>query len=388
MFLAYILHNMKIFIIDTSGRGGICHYTYSLSQALSLFEKDITLITTKNYELNLFERNFHIMNVLPTHYQRKYKFAKGIIYFRSLMKILSIALNNRPQIIHFHQIKMPFIELLFYKIMQLKNIKLIITLHDVKPFEYKIISPFLRYLYNIVDCIIVHSKKDVDLLEGFISENIWDKIQIIHHGEYAFLSKNITKEDARNLLGIDINKKVLLFFGYIRRYKGLDILLKAINILKRKRSDILLIIAGKEIEPFTGYQKMIDELDIGENIIKKIGYIPINECSLYFSSADVVVLPYREIYQSGVVFLSYGHSRPVMVTNVGAFSEAVEDGKSGFIVEPENPSELAGKIDYIYSSGVNLDEMGRYGFQMAQKKFSWKSSAEKTYNVYKNLSNI
>ncbi|MFH1760473.1 MAG: glycosyltransferase, partial [bacterium] len=119
--------------------------------------------------------------------------------------------------------------------------------------------------------------------------------------------------------------------------------------------------------------------------MKKIGYIPIEESSLYFSSADMVVLPYRNVYQSGILFLSYAHSRPVIAANVGGLPEVVEDGKSGFIVEPDNPEELADKINLAFSPNANLTEMGKYGFQMANMKFSWQSAAEKTYNFYNTL---
>ena len=150
---------MKVIVVDTSGRGGICHYTYSLCQALSKFADDITLLTTKNYELDSYTRNFNLEKIIPTHYQKKHKISKGFIYISSLIKILFFVFKRNPDIIHFHQTKIPSVEIWIYKLIKLKSIKFIITLHDIKPFEYKVSAPFLKHLYNTADGIIVHSKK-------------------------------------------------------------------------------------------------------------------------------------------------------------------------------------------------------------------------------------
>ena len=219
-------------------------------------------------------------------------------------------------------------------------------------------------------------------MNDYITENEQSKISNIHVGEYSLLSKNISIEEARNILGIAENKKVILFFGYIRRYKGLDILLESVKILKEKHPEIFLIVAGKDIEGFNKYQKIIDKFDIEDNILKRIEYIPVDETSIYFSAANVVVLPYRNIYQSGVVYLAYAHSKPVIVTNVGGLPDITEDGKSGYIVEPNNPEDLAGKIDKMFVSPSSLEKMGEYGYQMAKDKFSWEQAAEKTFNLY------
>jgi len=378
---------MKIITVDTSGRGGICHYTYLLCRALSSLEKEMTLLTTRNYELNSFEKNFNIIKILPTHYQKKHKFSKGVIYFRSLIKILFYILSKKPDVVHFHQIKVPFVEYWFYKLIGLNNIKIVITLHYIIPFEHKVITPFLNYIYNTVDGIIVHCDENLEVLKNYVSEKEQKKIKVIHHGEYSFLLKNISKEEARKILEIDNSKKVLLFFGYIRRYKGLDILLESVKILKEKYPEIFLIIAGKDIEGFSRYQKIINELDIEECVMKRVEYIPIDESSIYFSASDVVILPYRNIYQSGIVFLSYAHSRPVITTNVGGFPDVVEDGKSGYIVKLNHPTALAEKIEKLFSSPSDLAEMGDYGFRMAQQKFSWESAAEKTYGFYSSICN-
>ena len=157
--------------------------------------------------------------------------------------------------------------------------------------------------------------------------------------------------------------------------------------MKGKYPEIFLIIAGKDIEGFSRYQKIINELDIEECVMKRVEYIPIDESSIYFSASDVVVLPYRNIYQSGIVFLSYAHSRPVITTNVGGFPDVVEDGKSGYIVKLNHPTALAEKIEKLFSSPSDPAKMGDYGYRIAKQKFSWESAAEKTYGLYSSICN-
>ncbi|MCK4966138.1 glycosyltransferase family 4 protein [bacterium] len=376
---------MKIIIVDTSGRGGICHYTFFLSRALSSLSEHITLLTTENYELDSFKRTFNIEKKLPAHYKKRNKFLKGLIYVQSLFKILLYIIRKKPDIVHFQQIKIPSLELALYKILKLKNIKTVLTLHDILPFEYKLISPFYKYIYRTVDGIIIHSEKNLSVMQNHISKEDRHKITIIHHGDYSFLSNTIDKADARKTLGIKTNGKVLLFFGYIRKYKGLDLLLEALSIIKDSHPGTMLIIAGETVEEFNKYQNIIDELNLDKFILKKIEYIPLEEQSIYFSAADIVVLPYRHIYQSGVVFLAYAHSLPVIVTDVGGLPDVVEDGKSGFVVPSQNARAIAEKADYLFSNMEMCTQIGNYGSNMAKSKFSWDAAAQKTYHLYNNV---
>lgn len=376
---------MKIIIVDTSGRGGICHYSFFLSRALSSLSEHITLLTTENYELDSFKRTFNIEKNLPAHYKKRNKFTKGLIYIQTLLKIVFYVLRVKPDIVHFQQLKIPSLELALYKILKRKNINTVLTLHDVLPFEYKLISPFYKYIYRTVDRIIIHSEKNLSVIQNHISKEDRQKISIIHHGDYSSLSNTIDKADARKTLEIKTNSKVLLFFGYIRKYKGLDLLLESLSIIKDSHPDAMLIIAGETVEEFNKYQKIIDELNLDKFILKKIAYIPLEEQSIYFSAADIVVLPYRHIYQSGIVFLAYAYSLPVIVTDVGGLPDVVEDGKSGFVVPSQNARAIAEKADYLFSNMEMCTQIGNYGSNMAKSRFSWDSAAQKTYHLYNNV---
>lgn len=376
---------MKVVISDTSGRGGICHYTFFLCRALSPLVEDLTLITTKTYELDSFESTFVRENILPVHYKRRNRFFKGLVYVQSLLKILLYVFREKPDIVHFQQLKIPSLELIIYKLIKRSGIKVVLTLHTVLPFEHIMVSPFYRYIYRTIDRIIVHSKKNLFVIQKHFGSMEKEKVAVIHHGDYTSLSKPVSREEARKSLGIETEKKVMLFFGYIRRYKGLDVLLSALAILKEKHPDVLLLIAGEAIEEFERYDTIIRTQKHEQHIVKKTEYIPLEEQSLYFSAADIVVLPYRHIYQSGVVFLAYAHSRPVVGTSVGGLPEVIDDGKSGVIVPPENPEMLADKIDYLFSHQDECIMMGDYGKHLVRKKFSWDSAAKETHQLYKEI---
>ena len=174
---------------------------------------------------------------------------------------------------------------------------------------------------------------------------------------YGF-DQSLSKSDARKKLGIAENKKVLLFFGYIRAYKGLMNLIEAMPYLLKEDENYFLLIVGEFYESKEKYFERIKELNIGKNVLVIDEFVPNEEVGLYYSAADLVVLPYNSATQSGILNIAYGFKKPVVVTNVGGLPELVEDGKTGFIVEPQNPLALAEGIKKYFSAS-NFDEFSR-----------------------------
>jgi len=174
---------------------------------------------------------------------------------------------------------------------------------------------------------------------------------------YGF-DQGLSKSDARKKLGIAENKKVLLFFGYIRAYKGLMNLIEAMPYLLKEDENYFLLIVGEFYESKEKYFERIKELNIGKNVLVIDEFVPNEEVGLYYSAADLVVLPYNSATQSGILNIAYGFKKPVVVTNVGGLPELVEDGKTGFIVEPHNPLALAEGIKKYFSAS-NIEEFPR-----------------------------
>ena len=174
---------------------------------------------------------------------------------------------------------------------------------------------------------------------------------------YGF-DQGLSKSEARKKLGIAENKKVLLFFGYIRAYKGLMNLIEAMPYLLKEDENYFLLIVGEFYESKEKYFERIKELNIGKNVLVIDEFVPNEEVGLYYSAADLVVLPYNSATQSGILNIAYGFKKPVVVTNVGGLPELVEDGKTGFIVEPHNPLALAEGIKKYFSAS-NIEEFPR-----------------------------
>lgn len=148
----------------------------------------------------------------------------------------------------------------------------------------------------------------------------------------------------RSSLGIPSTAKVILFFGYIRAYKGLDVLIKAFGTVRKRLHDAVLLIVGESYEPIERYRSLIHENGVESATVLVDRFVANEEVASYYESCDVVALPYREATQSGILNIAYGCLKPVIVTRVGGLSEFVDDEKTGLIVPPESPDALADAI--------------------------------------------
>ncbi|MBK6765483.1 MAG: glycosyltransferase family 4 protein [bacterium] len=178
---------------------------------------------------------------------------------------------------------------------------------------------------------------------------------------------------ARAKLGIDA-KKLLLFIGLIREYKGVDVLLRAMPAIIQRDPEIKLVIAGEFYEGQEKYESLIDDLKIRDHVIVRPKFVPSHEIGLYLAAADLNVLPYRHATQSGILVTAYAHGCPVLVTRVGGLAEVVDDGKSGFVVEGENPQAIADAVMNYYNTG------GRDTYEphvrAKSEEFSWHRPCE------------
>ena len=171
---------------------------------------------------------------------------------------------------------------------------------------------------------------------------------------YGFES-TLTKNQAREKLNIPLNKKVVLFFGYIRAYKGLMFLIEAMKKLLEEDDSYFLLIVGEFYESKNKYLEKINELGIDKNTLIVDRYVPNEEVGIYYMAADLVVLPYVSATQSGILNIAYGFRKPVVVTNVGGLPELVENGKTGFIVEPKNSLAISEGIKKYFNASNIVD---------------------------------
>ena len=254
-----------------------------------------------------------------------------------------------------------------------KKIPKMFICHNIFPHERFLMDRFLtRLTLKKGDSFIVHSKSDG---EDLLTIKPDAKVKQNPHPTYnAFKIRNIDKVQARKELGEGKDTKLLLFFGFVREYKGLKYLLKAMPQVKEALGNVKLMVVGSFADDKADYMKLISDMHIEDCVEVIDAYTPDNEVEKYFAGCDVVVLPYESATQSGIVQIAYGFEKPVIVTNAGGLPDVVTDGKTGYVVEAGKPEALTESIVKCFESG-NEKEFAR-NVRKEAYRFSWARMAE------------
>lgn len=258
--------------------------------------------------------------------------------------------------------------------------KVVSILDNIIPHEHrpgdKILS---KYFVSSIDAFIAMSKSVYDDLKSL---NDKKPCLMSPHPIYDNFGTAVSREEAIGSLGLDPSAKYMLFFGFIRDYKGLDILLKAIADERIKNSDIKLIVAGEFYNNSEKYFEMEKELELEGKIIWRTDFIADEQVKNYFCASDIIVQPYKTATQSGVTQIAYHFEKPMLVTNVGGLPEIVPNGKVGYSVEPE-AKVIADAINDFYSNGRYAEFVEN--IKEEKKKYSWDRMLE---NVDKAMSQV
>jgi glycosyltransferase involved in cell wall biosynthesis len=231
-----------------------------------------------------------------------------------------------------------------------KHTKIVCIADNIIPHEHRACDrTFTRYFLKSCDAFITMSEKVFADLRKLEKNK---PVKLIQHPLYDNFGAIIPKQEAREHLGLPPTDKIILFFGFIRRYKGLDILLKAMSDERIRNFGIKLLVAGEFYEDSKPYLKLIEQGAIKNSVILRTEFIPDQEVKYFLSAADLVVQPYRNATQSGVTPLAYHFEKPMIVTNVGGLPTLVPDGKAGLITEPQ-PEAIASAILRFYQLGEN-----------------------------------
>lgn len=259
-----------------------------------------------------------------------------------------------------------------------KHSRIICIADNILPHEKRVgDKPFTRYFIKPVDAFITMSEKVMNDLRSFTGIK---PARLVPHPLYDNFGEKVSKEEAREKLKMKNEESIILFFGFIRKYKGLDILLNAMKLLqnlKPQTSNIKLLIAGEFYEDRKTYDELISRLGIRDRLIMQTRFIRNEEIRYFMCAADVVVQPYRNATQSGVTPLAYHFEVPMIVTNVGGLPSMVPDNKAGLVAEPTAES-LAEKITAYFEKGENYFIPG---LLEEKKKLSWTKMVESILNV-------
>jgi len=235
--------------------------------------------------------------------------------------------------------------------------------HEKRPGD----KPFTNYFLKSCDAFITMSEKVLADLRLFEKSK---PAKLIAHPLYDNFGEIISKQEARKHLGLPENEKIILFFGFIRKYKGLDLLLEAVSALKNIKPQTLnlkLLIAGEFYEDEKPYKELIEKLGILQQLILRTDFIPDSEVKYYLCAADAVIQPYRNATQSGVTPLAYHFEKPMVVTNVGGLPSLVPHEKVGLVVQPD-PAAIAEGILRFYQLG---EDYFIPHLRKEKQKYSW-----------------
>lgn len=224
-------------------------------------------------------------------------------------------------------------------------------------------TPFTRYFVKPVDAFITMSEKVKKDLALFTAR----PAQQVVHPLYDNFGEAVNKAEARNKLDLPVEEKIVLFFGFIRKYKGLDLLFEAMNDPRIREAGIRLLVAGEFYEKREEYDALIERLQIAPQLILRTDFIPDSEVRYYLSAADFVIQPYRNATQSGVTPLAYHFEKPMLVTNVGGLPDLVPDQQVGIVTEPDPEAIAQGMLD-LYARG---EAYFLPYLREEKKKYSW-----------------
>lgn len=261
-----------------------------------------------------------------------------------------------------------------------RHTKVICLADNIIPHEHRPGDRLLtNYFIQRIDGLIAMSKSVLDESKSFRG-NL--PLGFCPHPIFDNYGEKLSVDVARQKLGLDSNYRYLLFFGFIRDYKGLDLLLQAFADERLRKFPVKLLVAGEYYSSPEPYLKLIQEKNLSELVELRTDFIADNEVNLYFSAADMVVQPYKTATQSGVTQIGYHFEKPMLVTNVGGLSEIIPDGKIGYVVEPDVNSIADALVDFY------LNERGEFFGQNVveeKKKFSWSNMVETFSKVYEQI---
>jgi glycosyltransferase involved in cell wall biosynthesis len=411
-------NKLRLVLVEPNGSGGLIHYTYQLCTALADEGVDVTLITGKEYELAHLPHNFQVNNMLDlwslfdpqviqnihaNAWQRRWhkvrwtvrrgqRAVRLILAWVDLTRYLS---KLSPDIVQFSKINFPF-EAIFLARMRRRGLILTQICHEFElrendggPLSTLILRAYAD-IYKNFSAMFFHAKENCEkflTLYPFVQN---EKTHVIPHGNSGWLLKYFSQtydwESVRRQYGLKPEQPVVLFFGLLAPSKGIDDLIEAFAVV-RQSYDAKLLIAGYPTKHINidELKKKIAALDLTDHVFLDLRYIPLEEVGALMGLATVAVYPYRSSTQSGALQVAYTFGRPVIATAVGGLPEAVEEGRSGFLVPVESPNDLANKIMLLINHPELTKVMGTYARHLSETRFSWRSVARQIVKVYDQL---
>jgi len=407
---------LRVFVIEHRGTGGMIHYAYQLCSAMENHGSEVTLVTALEYELEQLPHNFKVVRLLDL-WSRKNgtqtvsgealknkmgrklarfvrRIFRGLKLIATWFTLVNYCVSEKPDIVQFGAMEFPF-EAFFLQYMKRRGLVITQICHE---FEHRETSSGLIHrldlflqtiIYKNFDAIFFHAQNNLDRFRTLYT-NITENLFVIPHGnEDIFIANENIEEISSSLkekFQLPTESGNILFFGSITPSKGLDDLIIAFSQVLSQRKDARLIIAGRPTK-YVKMQYFIDLIyqnNLQEAVVLDTRYIPNEEIGALMRLSSVVVYPYHNSTQSGSLQVAYSFGKPIIATDVGGLPEVVEDGKSGLLVPPKQPTILAEAIMKIINDPIFAQELGNYAKELSETKFAWGPIAKKILDIYSN----
>ncbi len=319
---------MKVLMIEPSGKRGLCQYTHNLANALVDAGVEVVLVTPPEFETGHLSRQYRVIELFWLNPFGLFGFLRNVR-------------RENPDLVHIQGAVHPALYLLlWWGLRALVNCPLIYTAHEIRPIKWRRINALaMPYLLRCASLVIVHARANQRYLIDHLAVPE-ERVKILSVGNNM---ASLPLE--RSSVSSSGSGKTVLFFGIISPRKGLMSLIDAFPQILSEVDEALLLIVGQPFEDVDPYRKRIRALGL-ENITElQLGYVPLDEVPGIISQADVVVLPYQDSSQSGVVLSAYACGVPVVATDVGGIAELIEDGESGLLCPPQDMS-LCGRCTH------------------------------------------
>jgi D-inositol-3-phosphate glycosyltransferase len=436
---------MRVLMVEPQGEGGISHYAYCLGGALRDLDCDVTLATGHPYELAFARPTYAVaplfgytgmrrivqrqlgrigvqpdtrlatplpgrrqdaalmrlgrVAVAPPHPVRGVagKASRWLAHreYRSgWRRTLGLAARHGPAIAHVQWISWPEHDARWLHTLRGRGVRVVLTVHNVLPHDASASARLIwPHIYRAADRLIVHYPDARDDL-GALGVDL-ARVSVIPHGNYLPIAALVRagasgeqgapahpQAQARARLGLPLDAPIVLFFGMMRPYKGIDHLLEAFVQVHAALPTARLLLVGRAPHGFARYEQRLTELGIADAVTAVPRYLPLGEVGHWFAASDLVVLPYAEASQSGVIQLAYAFKRPVIATWVGGLPDAVLDGVTGLLVPPCDGAALAESIARMLRDRGRCALWGERAYDLARDRFSWDRIAAQTAQVY------
>lgn len=378
----------KIAIIDTLGAHGGAFHFYTFGQSIGLINSGIDVnLYTNNETFDPKINGLNFFSFYKNIFSSKSKIINGMQWVIGSVKSILHARFSAISVFHFHIFYTNILVLLNVLLVKLLFGKVVLTIHDVTSFSSNKDSRYINSLmYKLTDLILTHNQFSKDEVVK-INASLKGIIHIVPHGNYTpFITLQKDKKKSREYLGLPKNKKILLFFGMIKKVKGLDVLLESLAKVVHLDSDIVLLIAGSPWEnDFEFSEEIIRDRNLSQHIILHKRFISHDDVEHYYCASDLVVLPYKKIYQSGVLMMALSYGKPVLASDLEPFKEVITDNKDGFLFKSEDTYDLTRKISVILSDKTNLERVQQNGKTLINMKFGWDAIGRLTKKAYQTL---